>query len=74
MHAPTEDNYDDKKESFYEEPECVFDQFPKRHMNILLEDFNAKVVRENIFKPTTGNESLHKTSNDNGVRVINFAT
>jgi hypothetical protein len=32
------------------------------------------VGREDIFKPTIGNESLHKTSNDNGVRVVNFAT
>jgi hypothetical protein len=25
-------------------------------------------------KSTIGNESLHKISNDNGVRVVNFAT
>jgi hypothetical protein len=43
-------------------------------MNILLGDFNAKVGKEDIFKPTTVNESLHKISNDNGVRVVNFAT
>jgi hypothetical protein len=43
-------------------------------MKILLGDFNAKVSRENIFKLTIGNESLHEISNDNGVRVINFAT
>jgi hypothetical protein len=43
-------------------------------MKILLGDFNAKLGRENIFKPTIGNESLHKISNDNGVRVVNFAT
>jgi hypothetical protein len=30
--------------------------------------------RENIFKPTTGNESLHQDVNDNGVRIVNFAT
>ena len=29
--------------------------------------------RENIFKPTIGNESLHQDSNDNGVRIVNFA-
>jgi hypothetical protein len=29
---------------------------------------------ENIFKPTTGDESLHQDNNDNGVRVVNFAT
>jgi len=42
-------------------------------MKILL-DFNAKVGSENIFKPTVGNESLHQDSNDNGVRIVNFAT
>jgi hypothetical protein len=39
-----------------------------------LEDFNAGVGRENIFKPTIGNESLHQDGNDNGVRTKNFAT
>jgi hypothetical protein len=43
-------------------------------MKILLEDFNAKLGREDIFKLTIGNESLHETSNDNGVRLVNFAT
>jgi hypothetical protein len=31
------------------------------------------VGRENIFKPTFGNESVHQDSNDNGVRIVNFA-
>jgi hypothetical protein len=43
-------------------------------MTILLGDFNAKVGREDIFKRTIGNESFHETSNDTGVRVVNFAT
>jgi len=30
--------------------------------------------RENIFKPTIGNESLHQDSNDDGARLINFTT
>jgi hypothetical protein len=41
---------------------------------ILLGYFNAKVGREDIFNPVIGNESLHETSNDNRVRVVNFAT
>jgi hypothetical protein len=65
---------DDVKDSFYEELELVLDQFPKYHMTILLGYFNAKIGREDVFKPTIGNESLHKISNDNGVRVVNFAT
>jgi hypothetical protein len=37
-------------------------------------DFKANVGREDIFKPATGNESLHEISNDNGETVVNFAT
>jgi len=43
-------------------------------MKIILGDFNAKLGRENIFKPTFDNEILHQDSNDNGVRIVNFAT
>jgi len=57
--APSEEKSDVSKDSFYEELEQGFDHFPKYHMKILLGDFNAKVGRDNIFKPTTGQESLH---------------
>jgi hypothetical protein len=43
-------------------------------MKILLRDFNVNVSREDTFKPTVANESLHEISDDNGVRVANFAT
>jgi len=74
VHAPSEEKSDESKDSFYEELEQVFDHVPKYHMKIILGDFNAKVGRENIFKPTIGNESLHQGSNYNGVRLVNFAT
>jgi hypothetical protein len=32
----------------------------RAHTKIMLRDFNANVGREDIFKPTTGNESLHE--------------
>ena len=44
------------------------------HMKILLGDLNAKVGWENIFQPTIGTESIHPESNDNGIRLVNFAT
>jgi hypothetical protein len=59
VHAPTVDKTDEAEDSFYGELERVFDKFPKYEMKILLGDFNAKVGREDIFKPTIGNESLH---------------
>jgi hypothetical protein len=74
VHAPIENKTDDVKDSFYEELERVFHTFPQYHMKFLLGDFNSKVGRGGIFKPTVGNESLHEISNDNGVRLVNFAT
>jgi hypothetical protein len=43
-------------------------------MKILFGDFNVKVGMEDIFTQTLRNETLHEISNDNGVRVVNFAT
>jgi len=74
VHAPSEGKCDESKDNFYEELEQVFDHFPKYHMKMLLGDFNAKVGRQNIFKPTTGHECVQQDSNDNAVRLGNFAT
>jgi hypothetical protein len=74
VYAPTEHKIDDVKDGLYEELECIFDNFHKYHTKILLGDFSAKVGREDIFKPTIGNESLDKIIYDNEVRVGNFAT
>jgi len=38
-------------------------------MIILLGDFNAKLVRGDIIKPTTGNERMHQDIKHNGVRI-----
>jgi hypothetical protein len=62
------------KDRLYEELDHEFNKFPKYHMKILLRDFNAKVDREDIFKPTVGHESLDKISNDNGLSAVNFTT
>jgi hypothetical protein len=40
-------------------------------MKILL-DLNVTAGWEDIFKPTTPNESLHKISYDNGVKSSKF--
>ena len=74
VHAPSGERSGDSEDSFDEELEQDCDYFPTYHMKIRLGDFNAKVGRENIFKSTIGNESLHQDSNDNGVRIIIFAT
>jgi hypothetical protein len=73
VHAPSEEKIDDSKDSFCEKLVQMLYHFSKYHMKILLGDFNAKVGRENIFIPTIGNERLYQDSNDNGVRIVNFA-
>jgi hypothetical protein len=70
VYAPTEDITDNVKDTLYEALERVFNKFPKHHTKILLGDFSAKLGRENIFRPTVGNEILHKSSNDNGVKNL----
>jgi hypothetical protein len=41
-------------------------------MKNLLQDFNAKLGTEDIFKPTVGNESALQDGNNNGVGTVNF--
>jgi hypothetical protein len=44
-------------------------------MKILrIRKFYCKFGKEDIFNPTTGKESLHEDSNDNSVRIVNYAT
>jgi len=74
VHAPSEEKSDYSKDSFYEELEQVSHHFRNYQLKILSGDFNAKVWREDIFKPTIGNDSLHQDSNDNIIRIVNFAT
>jgi hypothetical protein len=67
VHAPTEEKSDDSKYGIYKEFEQVFNHFTKYHITILLGNINVKLGREDIFKPTIGNETLHQDSKDNGV-------
>jgi hypothetical protein len=74
VHASTEDKIDNVKDRFYEELERVFGKFPKYHIKIKFGDFSAKVEREDTFRSTIWNESLHEIGNDNRVRAVKFAT
>jgi hypothetical protein len=73
MFMTRQDKIDDVKHNFYNELEHAFHKFPKYHTKILLGNSNAKEGREDMFKLTSGNESLHEISNDNR-RVVNFDT
>jgi len=63
---------EDIKEEFYNVLEQNINQITRPDINIILGDFNAKVGKESIYKPTVGNESLHN-ENNNGIKMIQFA-
>ena len=48
--------------------------FIKKSSDCSISNFNARVERDNIFKPTIGSENLHPESNANGIRSVNFVT
>jgi len=60
MDSPSEEKSNDSKDSFWEELDQVFEHFPKYYITILLGDINAKLRRDNIFKPIIRNDSLCK--------------
>ncbi|CAG4962688.1 unnamed protein product [Colias eurytheme] len=74
VYAPTEDADEDTKDKFYDHLESVYEQLPGYDAKIVVGDFNAKIGREDIFMPTIGKHSKHNTTNDNGVRLISFAS
>jgi hypothetical protein len=51
----------------------TFNQFPKYHMEFLLQNLIPNVRREDV-KSAIRNESLHEINNDYRVTVLNFST
>lgn len=73
-YAPTEDKSDDIKNKFYKNLDLMCDTLPVDRPKIILGDFNAMIGKENICKLTIGSESLHEITNDNGNKLISFAS
>lgn len=72
-HAPTETGDEDIKDAFYEELAHTYDNLPGNVIKLVIGNLNANCGIEIIFNPTIGSESLHETSNVNGLRLIFFA-
>ncbi|KAF0773386.1 Uncharacterized protein FWK35_00003693 [Aphis craccivora] len=50
-----------------------FEPLSDRKPKIIIGDFNAKIGKETVYRPTIGNDSLHDESNQNGNKLITFA-
>jgi len=73
-HAPTEEKSEEIKNAFYEELDRIYDALPTGKPKIILDDFNAKIGKEETYRPTIGKDSLYNDTNDNGNKLITFAT
>jgi hypothetical protein len=51
----------------------AFSNCPRNDVRIILGDFNSQVGSENRGRMVVGRDSLHKESNDNGLRLIGLA-
>jgi len=71
VHAPTNEKMEEVKEEFYNLLEQNINQIANPDIKIMLGDFNAKVGKEDIYKPINGNESVHNETN-NGIKMIQF--
>lgn len=72
VHAPTKDKEEEEKDMFYAALEDTFNQ-SKGDIRLVLGDFNAKIGREEVYRSTIGSHSLHTNTNDNGIKLIDFA-
>ncbi|XP_063678514.1 uncharacterized protein LOC134814345 [Bolinopsis microptera] len=72
-YAPTEDAQDSVKDDFYQQLGGSFNSLPSHDVKILLGDFNTKIGRDNSsWSGVIGGESLHETSSNNGLRLLDF--
>jgi hypothetical protein len=61
------------KDQFYEQLERAYAACPSHDVKLMMVDPNAKVGRETVHQPTIGKHSLHESTNENGLRLVDFA-
>jgi hypothetical protein len=64
---------EESKDQFYEQLERAYGFCPNYDVKMILEDANAKVHRETVHQPTIGKHNLHEITNENGLRLVDFA-
>ena len=71
-HAATDEKTEEVKDEFYNLFEQNVNQMANSYIKIILGDFTVKVGKEDIYKPTAGNDSSHNETNSNGIKTIQF--
>ncbi|XP_062715066.1 uncharacterized protein LOC134291306 [Aedes albopictus] len=73
VHSPHSGSTDDDKDAFYAQLEREYDRCPNHDVKIIIGDLNAQVGQEEEFRPTIGKFSAHQLTNENGLRLFDFA-
>ncbi|XP_062707718.1 uncharacterized protein LOC134288053 [Aedes albopictus] len=73
VHSPHSGSTDNDKDAFYAQLERECDRCPCHDVKIIIGDLNAQVGQEEEFRPTIGKFSAHQLTNENGLRLIDFA-
>ena len=71
--APRNKKMGEVKAEFYNSLGQNINQIANSDIKIILGYFNAEIGKEDIHKPTTGNESLQNETNNNGIKMTQFA-
>uniref|UniRef100_A0A8D8C8R8 Craniofacial development protein 2 n=1 Tax=Culex pipiens TaxID=7175 RepID=A0A8D8C8R8_CULPI len=74
VHSPHMGSDADDKDAFYELLDREYRKCPKHDVKIVIGDLNAQVGQEEEFRPVIGRFSAHQQTNENGLRLIDFAT
>jgi len=75
-YAPSASYRNDRRRNkniFYDSLENTYDSLPNRCVKLIMGDLNAQMGQEEIYKSVVGKHSLHERSNNNGIKLINFA-
>jgi exonuclease III len=72
VHAPIEDKNEEEKDAFYDDLDKTYEECHGKDAKIIIHGLNAKIGKEDIYRPITRKYSGTTNSNDNGIRLINF--
>jgi hypothetical protein len=73
LHAPINKKTEELKEELYNLLEQNVNQTVNYYTKIILGDSNSKVGKEDKHKSIIGNEGLQNETNNNGIKMIQFA-
>jgi hypothetical protein len=73
IHAPTNDSEEEAKDQFYEQLEQACAACSSHDVKLVMADAKAKVGRESVHQSTIGKHSLHESTNENSLRLVDFA-